>query len=89
MRTFQPTKKEVKRGFISYQRPSRILKIWMSNQKMVLKKSIAQKFAKHSHIGGKRAMQEFPMIKNIVKNPAVKKELRLSEEEISWLEQEN
>ena len=83
------SKKGKKPGFTSYKKPTRILKIWMSNQKMVLKKSIAQKFAQHSHIGGKRAMQEFPMIKNIVKNPAVKKELRLSEEEISWLEQEN
>lgn len=83
------SKKEKKPGFTSYKKPTRILKMWMNNQKTLLQKSISQKFAQHSHIGGKRAMQDFPVIKNIVRNPAVEKELKLSEEEISWLEKEN
>jgi replication factor C large subunit len=79
-------KKNTKTGFTSYKRPSRILKIWMNNQRTIKKKSIAQKYAKHVHVGEKRAMNEFPIIKQIiVSNPEIAKELRLDEEEIEYL----
>ena len=57
----------------------------MNNQKIVRKKSIAQKYANYVHIGEKRALAEFPMIKNIVQNPKVQKELKLNEDEIEYL----
>src|SRR3989338_3345158 len=73
-------------GFTSYKKPTRILKIWMNNQKNLQKKSISSKYSKYVHIGGKRAMKEFPIIKNIIKsNPQIQKELKLSEDEIEYL----
>lgn len=80
------SKKEIKRGFISYQRPSRILKIWMINQKTIQKKSIAAKYALFSHISKERAMQDFPLIKMIIKDkPETLRKLDLSEEEKEFL----
>ncbi len=79
-------KKEIKPGFTSYKRPDRILKIWLNNQRTAKKKSIAQKYAHHVHIGNKRAMKEFTIIKQIIKsNEKIQKELRLSEEEMEYL----
>lgn len=82
-------KKKAKTGFVSYKKPSRILKIWMLNQKQKYKKSIAGKYSKHTHTNTKRAMREFPLIKQILKNPNVQKELRLDEQEILFLENSN
>ncbi len=78
-------KKNVKTGFTSYKKPTRILKIWLNNQKTEKKKSIAIKYAQFVHIGGKRAIREFSMIKPFLLNPEVQKELKLSEEEIEYL----
>ena len=83
------SKKDKKPGFTSYKKPTRILKMWMNNQKNAMKKTIAQKYSKYTHIGEKRAMHDFPIIKNIVKNPEVIKELRLNDKEIAYLEKEN
>jgi len=81
-------KKEKKVGFTSYKKPTRILKMWMNNQKNALKKTIAQKYSKYTHIGEKRAMHDFPIIRNIAKNPDAIKELKLNENEIAFLEKE-
>ncbi len=78
-------KKEAKTGFTSYKRPDRILKIWMNNRKNEKKKTIAKKYARHVHIGEKRAMNEFVVTKAFLKNPAIQKELKLSESEIEYL----
>ncbi len=79
-------KKKIKTGFTNYKKPERILKIWLHNQRTEKKKSIAQKYAKLVHVGEKRALQEFPILKTIIKsNPIIQKELRLSEEEIEYL----
>ena len=73
-------------GFTSYKRPTRILKIWLNNQRTAKKKSIAQKYSKYVHVGLKRAMQEFDLIKKIINsNDKIPKELKLSEDEISYL----
>lgn len=78
--------KEENYGFTSYKKPTRILKIWMNNQRTMKKKSIAKKYAAYVHIGVKRAMQEFPLIKNIIKsNEKIAKELKINEEELSYL----
>ncbi len=73
-------------GFTVYKRPERILKIWLNNQRNEKKKTIAKKYAKLVHVGEKRAMNEFPIIKKIIlHNPGIKKELKLSDEEIEYL----
>ena len=79
-------KKNVKTGFTSYKKPTRILKIWMNNQRTEKKKSIAKKYSQLVHIGEKRAMAEFATIKLFLLNPEVQKELKLSEEEIEYLQ---
>jgi len=82
------SKKEAKNlGFTSYKKPDKILKIWLNNLRTAKKKSIAQKYAKYVHVGLKRAMKEFDLVKKvIVSNPKIQKELKLSEEEVSYLE---
>ena len=80
------SKKNPKTGFTTYKKPTRILKIWMNNQKNIKKKSIAIKYAEYVHIGQKRAMQEFPIIKQIINsNSEIPKELKLDEEELEYL----
>ncbi|MEK6833573.1 MAG: replication factor C large subunit [Nanoarchaeota archaeon] len=80
------SKKQIKTGFTTYKRPTRILKIWMNNQRTAKMKSIAIKYAQFSHIGQKRAMHEFPIIKQILNsNPITYKELKLDDEEIEYL----
>ncbi|MFA4953060.1 MAG: replication factor C large subunit [Candidatus Pacearchaeota archaeon] len=83
-------KRGIKTGFTSYKKPTRILKIWMHNQRTAKKKSIAQKYARRVHVGEKRAMNEFPIIKQIINShKEIAKELRLNEEEIEYLANEN
>lgn len=82
-------KGSIKRGFTSYKRPSRILKIWMHNQRNEKKKSIAQKYAKQVHVGEKRALKEFETIRLILNNPVIQKDLKLTEDEIKFLEEKN
>ena len=79
-------KEGIKTGFTSYKKPSRILKIWLNNQKTAKKKSIAKKYARYVHVGFKRAMKEFPVIKQIIKtNSDIQKELRIDEDELAYL----
>src|SRR3989339_807422 len=79
-------KKNSNCGFTSYQKPTRILKIWLSNQRNAKKKSIAQKYAKLVHVGYKRAMNEFPIIKQIIQsNPKIQQELKLEKDEIEYI----
>lgn len=78
-------KKEVKTGFTSYKKPGRILKIWLNNQKTEKKKTIAAKYSQYVHIGEKRAIIDFPIIKRFLIKPEIQKELRLSEEESAYL----
>ena len=79
-------KKAPNAKFTSYKKPTRILKIWMNNQRTAKKKSIAQKYAKAVHVGEKRAMHEFPTIKQIIKsNSQIQQQLKLSQDEIDYL----
>jgi hypothetical protein len=58
----------------------------MNNQRTVHKKSISEKYAKIVHVGQKRAMHEFPIIKQIINsNEKIAKELKLTEEELEYL----
>jgi replication factor C large subunit len=81
------SKKTPKEGFRKYEKPTRILKIWMNNQRTAKKKSIAKKYAEYVHVGEKRALNEFPIIRQIISsNPKIAKELKLSDEELNYLE---
>jgi replication factor C large subunit len=72
-------------GFTRYDKPKRVLKIWLHNQKTEKKKSISKKYAKLVHCSTKRAMRDFELLKPILLKPAVQKQMKLSEEEISFL----
>jgi len=80
------SKQGIKTGFTSYKKPTRILKIWLNNQRTMKKKSISQKYAEYVHVGQKRAMNEFPIIKQIINsNPKIAEELKLTEDELVYL----
>lgn len=79
------SKKEIKTGYTTYKKPSRILKIWLHNQRTLKKKSIAEKYAKYNHIGLKRALNEFKILTPILKKPEVQEELKLNDEEKEYL----
>jgi replication factor C large subunit len=76
--------------YIKYKPPSRILKIWMSNQRKLKKKAIAEKLASHIHISKKQAMQELDYLKISMRNQKQRQtfseELKLEPEELEWLE---
>lgn len=72
-------------GFTPYEKPKRILKIWLHNQKSEKKKTIAKKYAKFVHCSTKRIMRDFSLLKPILQNTKVQKQLQLSEEEIDFL----
>ena len=72
-------------GFTKYEKPKRVLKIWLHNQKTEKKKTIAKKYARMVHCSTKRAMRDFELIKPILLKPSVQKQMKLSEEEISFL----
>ena len=77
--------KPIGSGFTSYKKPDRILKIWLNNKKNEKKKTIAKKYARYVHIGQKRAMRDFPVIKKILQNKNVQNELKLSDEEVEYV----
>lgn len=79
-------KKSNKTGWTSYKKPSRILKIWLQNQRAAKKKTISQKYARHTHISTKQAMKDFMMIKIILKKPEIRQELKLTQDEIEYLD---
>lgn len=70
--------------FTKYERPTRILKIWMANQKNAKKKSIAAKYAEYTHTSKKRALKDFFMIAMILDDDAARK-LNLSDQEKEFL----
>ena len=79
-------KTQLKTGFTSYKKPSRILKIWLNNQRTAKKKSIAKKYAELCHIGYRRAMREFPILKPIIKSDVkIQDQLKLDEDELAYL----
>ncbi|MDO8459728.1 MAG: replication factor C large subunit [Nanoarchaeota archaeon] len=72
-------------GFTKYERPKRVLKIWLHNQKMSQKKSISKKFAHYVHCSTKRAMRDFELLRPMLKQPSTQKALKMSDEEIGFL----
>lgn len=72
--------------FVSYKRPSRILKIWLANQKNAKKKSIMSKYAEISHMSKKKAMKENFYLSLII-NKATEEELDLDEKEREYIQE--
>ncbi len=80
------SKEEANINYTNYKRSTRPLKIWMANRRNAKKKSISEKIAEVTHTSKKRAIRDtFPYLKNILSEEAIKNELELSDDEISWL----
>lgn len=78
-------KDKPKTGFTKYERPKRILKIWLNNQKTAKKKTIAQKYARLVHCSLKRALRDFELLKPIMQKPLVQEQMKLEQDEIDFL----
>ena len=78
-------KSSPKPAFTKYQRPSRLLKIWMFNRKKEQVKSISIKYARFTHCSIKRAVKEFEILKIIFRRDKIREELNLTEEETEFL----
>ncbi len=81
-------KKYNRSGWVSYKKPSRILKIWLQNQRAAKKKTICQKYAKMCHISTKTAMKDFLLLRVILGDVGIRKGLKLSSDEITYLDKE-
>ncbi len=79
------SKKYNRGGWTNYKKPTRILKIWLQNQRAMKKKTICQKYAKYCHISTKTAMKDFMLIRILLKGE-IRKKLKLTEEEVEYLD---
>lgn len=77
-------KDEKNNKVINYKRPSRFLKIYISNRKNHYKNTISTKIAKKTHSSHKETVKDFPLLKEILKNNNYN-DLNLTEEEIIFL----
>ncbi len=80
------SKKYNRTGMTNYRKPLRILKIWLQNQRNKKKLSISEKYAKFCHISKKQAMKDFLLIRLILKNKKIRKQLKLTQEEEEYLD---
>ena len=79
-------KDKPKSSFTKYERPQRILKIWLNNRIMGKNKTISQKYARYVHCSTKRAMSDFGIIKKIIASkPEIADNLHLSDEEMEFI----
>ncbi len=81
-------KREPRVGFTAYKKPTRVLKIWMANQKNLKRKALAAHYAKYFHISKERAFQEFYLISPLI-GETTAKEMGLEEEDMKYLEEVN
>jgi replication factor C large subunit len=72
-------------GFTKYERPKRVLKIWLHNQKTERKKSISRKYAQFVHCSTKRALRDFSLLIPMLKHSEIQNKLKLTEEEIEFV----
>ncbi len=70
--------------FTQYKKPSRILKIWLSNQRNAKRKAIILKYAKFTHMSRKKANKEAFLLPFIIDRKAQDK-LDLDEKEKTYL----
>lgn len=75
--------------FVSYKRPSRILKIWLSNQKNAKMKSIVEKYANFCHMSKKKAVKDkffLPFILDNLNSKNIYK-MNLDENDMKYLKE--
>ncbi len=72
-------------GYVGYRRTSRILKIWMANQKNFKKKAIAEVLAPELHASKKRIVKEVIPYLKIITQGQKDIQLGLDEEQMEWL----
>ena len=82
-------KKIKNKDFINYKRPSRILKIWLANQKNAKMKSIVEKYSRFCHMSVKKGMKEKFFLPFILENvdKKTKKALDLNTKEEIFLKE--
>ncbi|UCD20974.1 MAG: replication factor C large subunit [archaeon] len=78
-----------KPGFIKYNNPTRILKLWMAKQRNLKKKEIAIKLAKKTHCSVKQAMKDLDFLRHGLRSDEnfrenFVSELRLKDEQ-DWI----
>ena len=77
------SKKDKTNGFVSYKRNSRLLKIWINNNKNLKKKSIIQKIASRTHDSNKNIRENFVYLKTIIAKNNIN--FNFTEEELDYL----
>jgi hypothetical protein len=65
------SKREKRKGFVDYKRPSRLLKMWIAKNRNAKRRSIAEKVATRTHISKARAYQELPLLVNFLKDEKI------------------
>jgi len=80
-------KKQVRIGFTKYNKPQRVLKIWIAKQRNAKKRAIAVKIARFTHISIKKALKEFPIMVQFLKSQGIQERLKLNQEEVEFLMQ--
>jgi len=80
------SKKYNRTGWTNYKKPTRILKIWLQNQRAIRKKTICQKYARYCHISVKQAMKDWLLIRFLLKGKEIRERLKLTEEEAEFLD---
>jgi len=83
-------KDEKYKGMREYKQSSRILQIWMANQKNAKKKAIAEKMAYATHTSARRTKENIPFLQHIMLNnkamgEALCEDYDLDSEEKTWL----
>src|SRR3989344_6923524 len=75
--------------FIQYKRPSRILKIFLANQKNQRKKAIVEKYARLCHVSKRKAMKESFLLPFILEqmDPKTKKSMDLEDKDEEFLQE--
>lgn len=81
-------KKQPSQTFTKYERPKRVLKIWLNNQNIAKKKTIAQKYARFVHCSVRRALRDFELLRPLMQKPSVQEQLHLTDEEKEYLSKE-
>ncbi|MAG53023.1 MAG: hypothetical protein CMH62_03615 [Nanoarchaeota archaeon] len=79
------SKKEKNPGFVSYTRPNRILKMFISKMRNSKKLAISKALAEKTHTSTKKIMQNFGYYRNFLANNDIINELELTEDEIRFL----
>src|SRR3989344_5202973 len=77
------SKKDKTNSFIAYKRNSRLLKIWINNNKNIKKKSIVKKIASRTHDSAKNIKENFVYLKTIIAKNNIN--FNFTEEELDYL----